>query len=306
MQAIKRILVVIDPTSREQPAFEAALALGKTFGARLDLFACEYREAHARYHPVELSTVQHFHDSILANLNKTVDEFAATVREANLEVGTEVVWAAPYYEEVTARARRLKPDLVVKATQYHSRIRRTLFTGSDWHLIRDCPSALLLVKQPSWPAAPTVLVCVDPLHVHAKPAALDEQMLDTGQLLASRFGGELHVLHVYAMPGPMEVLGDAASIAAMETPGEDEQTVERARKALAELAARHEIPAARLHFRIGRPAHDIIEAAADLEAAFVVMGAVARRRLERLFVGSTAEEVLDALPCNVLVEKPLR
>jgi len=42
------------------------------------------------------------------------------------------------------------------------------------------------------------------------------------------------------------------------------------------------------------------EAAADL----VVMGAIARNPFGRIFIGSTAERVLDRLPCDLLVVKP--
>jgi len=36
----------------------------------------------------------------------------------------------------------------------------------------------------------------------------------------------------------------------------------------------------------------------------VVMGALSRSGLKRLFIGNTAEAVLDALPCDVLIVKP--
>jgi universal stress protein E len=39
-------------------------------------------------------------------------------------------------------------------------------------------------------------------------------------------------------------------------------------------------------------------------AGIVVMGAVSRSALKRLFIGSTAEHLLDRLPCDVLVVKP--
>jgi universal stress protein E len=41
-----------------------------------------------------------------------------------------------------------------------------------------------------------------------------------------------------------------------------------------------------------------------LRADLLVMGAVSRSRLQELFVGSTAERVLDHLGCDVLVVKP--
>ena len=36
------------------------------------------------------------------------------------------------------------------------------------------------------------------------------------------------------------------------------------------------------------------------------MGAVSRSGLKRVFIGNTAERVLDDLPCDVLVVKPAR
>jgi universal stress protein E len=53
-------------------------------------------------------------------------------------------------------------------------------------------------------------------------------------------------------------------------------------------------------------AHECLQQAAKEHAAdFVVMGAIARRGLKRLFIGSTAERVLDRLPCDLVIIKPL-
>ena len=41
-------------------------------------------------------------------------------------------------------------------------------------------------------------------------------------------------------------------------------------------------------------------------ASVVVMGAVSRSALTRLFIGHTAERVIDALKCDVLIVKPRR
>ena len=44
--------------------------------------------------------------------------------------------------------------------------------------------------------------------------------------------------------------------------------------------------------------------AKKLRAGIVVMGGVSRSGLKRLVIGNTAEQVLDALACDVLVLKP--
>jgi len=54
---------------------------------------------------------------------------------------------------------------------------------------------------------------------------------------------------------------------------------------------------------VGRPAREILEEASAIEAGIVIMGAVSRGRLDRWFVGSTAEAVLDRLACNVWIER---
>jgi len=41
-----------------------------------------------------------------------------------------------------------------------------------------------------------------------------------------------------------------------------------------------------------------------VDAAVVVMGAISRSAIDRVFVGSTAERLLDELVCDVLVVKP--
>jgi universal stress protein E len=213
----------------------------------------------------------------------------------------EALWGTPFHEMVLARVAATRPDLVVKHSVHHNRIERTLFTGSDWHLIRDCPAPLLLVKDPPRLEAPRILACVDPLHAHDKPAALDHQLLQTAKTLAEQLGGEVHALHVFSIPTPVTVVGDAYIAAAAVPPAA--ATVDSAAAAFRRLMADHALPAERAHLRVGSPAREILAAVKDLDAGIVVMGAVSRGRLDRWFVGNTAEAVLDRLPSSVWVEK---
>jgi universal stress protein E len=58
------------------------------------------------------------------------------------------------------------------------------------------------------------------------------------------------------------------------------------------------------HIANAPPAIAIPLTAKRVGAKIVVMGAVSRSALKRVFIGNTAEQVLDALPCDVLVVKP--
>jgi universal stress protein E len=302
MNPLRNILTLMEPVADEQPAFEAAMVLARRFGSRLELLIGEFQDLHAAYFDPMTATLQEFHDSVMAGHRAMLERYVQAAAEQGVNALGEALWGTPFHEIVLARVAATQPDLVVKHSAFHNRIERTLFTGSDWHLIRDCPVPLLLVKDAGLLAGASVLTCVDPMHSHDKPATLDHQLLRRGAMLAEKLGGELHVLNVCAIPTPIGVVGDAY-VAALAMPP-DEEWVGRARASYRQLLAGYDIAGDRAHFRVGVPARDIVAAARELNAGIVLMGAVSRRRLERWFVGSTAESVLDRLPCNVWVEKP--
>ena len=302
MNPLRNILTLMEPSADEQPAFDASMVLAKRFGSRLELLIGEFQDLHAAYFDPMTATLQEFHDSVMAGHRAMLERRVEAAAEQGVNALGEALWGTPFHEIVLARVAATRPDLVVKHSAFHSRIERTLFTGSDWQLIRDCPVPLLLVKDAGRLAGVRVLACVDPLHSHDKPASLDHQLLRRGAMLADKLGGELHALNVCAIPAPIGVVGDAY-VAALAMPP-DEEWIGRARESYRRLMAGYDLPKDRVHFRVGVAARDIVAAARELDAGIVVMGAVSRRRLERWFVGSTAEAVLDRLPCNVWVEKP--
>ena len=302
MEALRNILVLMEPGSEAQPAFDAALLLARRVGARLELLMSDYQDLHAAYFSPPTATVQEFHDTVMSAHRAVLEKYARRAEDAGVPALCEALWGTPFHEVVLGRVAATQPDLVVKHSVHHNRIERTLFTGSDWHLIRDCPAPLLLVKAPARLEGTRLLVCVDPLHSHDKPAALDHRLLRTAKLLAGPLGGEVHALHVFSIPTPVTVVGDAYIAAAASAP--PEATVAAATSAFRQLMAVHSMPADRAHLTVGAPARDILATARELDAGLVIMGAVSRGRLDRWFVGNTAEAVLDRLACNVWVEKP--
>jgi universal stress protein E len=84
----------------------------------------------------------------------------------------------------------------------------------------------------------------------------------------------------------------------------ESQAAKQARAALERTVAAAGVPPARRHLVARHPADAIPQAARSTGAGIVVMGAVSRSGLKRLVVGDTAERILDALACDVLVVKP--
>jgi len=148
-----------------------------------------------------------------------------------------------------------------------------------------------------------VAAAIDPGHVYDRPLALDDQILAAARLLATSLGTSLQVLNAVlplvmteAAGGPLGIGGTLDVRAAVEA-----CTLRRAE--LESLVAAYGVSTSNLHVRLGVPSEVLPELAQELSAAVLVMGAVSRSGLQRLFIGSTAEQVLESLPCDALVVK---
>ena len=307
MKRLDRILAVYDPTSDAQPALAKAAFLADRFGATIELFICDFDPSLSGEPFFDTEKLRELREKFLAERVQCLEDAAADLRGRGISVETHVRWDNPLYRGIVARVRESSPDLVVKDTHYHSVIRRTVFTNTDWNLIRTCPAPLLLAKPGEWRAAPKVLAALDPGHAGDKPAALDHDILDCAQLLSSRLDGEVHAVHAF-FPAPL--LAVTTGVGGMPFAGGVAVTeiveAERRRIAavLAEIVAAHGLPPANVHLEQGSAAEVLPRLADTLPADVLVMGAVSRSRLQELFVGSTAERVLDRLACDVLVVKP--
>lgn len=286
------ILVVVDLTvGAEQAVLKRSAWLAKQAGARLELFACDYDPDLDSSH---LSTIwvpePGAREQLLLRHRRKLEEFAAPLRKQGLTVSVDVVWDHPFDRAILKKAAAHDYWLVAKETHHHNVVQRTLLSNIDWHLIRECPVPLLLVKDRPLAVEPNVLAAVDPVNEHDKPAALDDRIFSFGAELARVLRGHLHIMHAYATPLGAELPPDVVKVIAEEH-----------RAAMARFLDSHPVLGGRSHLYEGL-AHECLRKAAEEHSAdFVVMGAVARRGLRRLFIGSTAERVLDRLPCDVLV-----
>jgi len=220
-----------------------------------------------------------------------------------LEVSAHATWDYPTHEAIVRRAVSTRADVVVAATQPRSIGIRFFLTNTDWELIRQCPCPVLLVKAPRDYRKPVVLAAVDPLHAHAKPAKLDDRIMDAATSLTRILGGELHVMHVYK-PVTAIAPGPVGQPLALALPTEFEEThTARVTQVFDALAKKYGVPPKRRHLRMGEISSEIVNVAKRTRASIVVMGAVSRSGLRRIFIGSTAESTLDVMPCDVLIVK---
>jgi universal stress protein E len=196
-------------------------------------------------------------------------------------------------------------DLVMASLRVPTLPGRLWLQNTDWELIRQCPCPVLLVKSTrAYRARPVILAALDPFHAHAKPAALDQALLKTGDALAGALGGTLHAFHSYmplvsTLPVPMGPVVPIGFPQEMEDIHGQQVAV-----LFDKLAGAAGIPAARRHLHMGNVQDELNATVKDVQASIVVMGAVSRSGLRRVFIGNTAESVLNGIACDVLIVKP--
>ena len=305
MSKISKILCVVDPTTKAQPAVSRAEWLAKGTGAQIELMTCYYNEFLSGEPYFDSPGLENVQAELLDGHKKYLEEIAEPLRSAGLSVATAAIWDHPLYEGIVRHAVRCNANVVLKDTHHHAAISRALFSNTDWNLIRTCPVPLWLVKPHDLDDKPNFIAAVDPLNQHEKPAALDDEILTLSKSIAKDVGGEVHVFHSFdPRMAIATTTADAYAPVSLLYDEIEQQMREHHQRRFKEITQFYEISDEHAHIVAGLTHEELTKLAKKLNAAVVVMGAVARNRLKRLFIGATAERTLEHIPCDVLIVKP--
>ena len=296
------LAVVTDPFAAEQLAADKAAALARRLGARLTVFNSFMIPQPVN--DVPMGSHKLIIESAIRHRKERLEQTAARWRKQGVKVKVVVEWDYPAHEAIIRALRRQSADLVVTHSHRHGRIARWVLANTDWELIRHCPCPVWFVRSKALSRAPRLLVAVDPFHAHEKPARLDDRLLATAVGLTQHVGGTVDAAHAYHAP-----IGSAPGtiVEPFRVPSAAHVARERAAlvaRTMARLAARFDIDEKRSHVVEGEPALSIARLVSRRDIDVLVMGAVSRSASARAVIGNTAEKVIDAVDCDVLVVKP--
>lgn len=299
------ILAVVEPGIIPREVVARAVWLAERTGCKLNLLLCDADVTALAMDFYVSSETRTLADNLRSAQREILDDLAAPAKAANIDLALDVVDERPVGDAVLARALDMNPRFVVKGTEYHSDARRSIFVDTDWFLIRSCPYPLWLVKPHEMPAKPLIIAAVDPTHGEDESASVDRLIVQHAKAVAADVDGDVHLLHTYqALKG----IGAEATktFKPIRLPVEElsERIAREHREKLDALAASAGIAKSHTH-QLPGAARDVIPyVARDRSADLVVMGAVARWSGQRSAIGSTAERVLDHLPCDILIVRP--
>ncbi len=303
MSETSNLLVVVDPTASFHPAIERAAWLAKHLPASIELFLCDYS---SQLNDTRMgAAAEKAREMLLEKHRLHLMQLAEPLQADGLEVRVDARWGHPLHDCIIAKAVDARADWVIKDTHYHSALKRSIFSNTDWSLIRACPATLLLVKPRAPGQKPCIVAAVDPLHERDKPADLDHKISETAERLADKLGGELHAFNAFDVAATLAVSTDSMTMPIALPMREFAEAMRAAHtEAVDKLCDAHAIPAERRHVRQGGTRELLMALTDQLRADIVVMGAVSRSGLKGLFLGNTAEDVLDRLHCDLAIVKP--
>ncbi|MHC4427926.1 MAG: universal stress protein [Planctomycetota bacterium] len=285
------ILVPTDFSKTAERALDLAVQIALGHGAQIHLV-----------HAVEAVSMPSMPLEIQQTVTRNLADLEEVVRKAGLTVMSHYDATGKPWVVVAKAERRLAADLIVMGTHGRRRTPQVLGTTAD-RVIRSAQTPILTV-QPDVARPPeirTVLVATD----FSEEAAL---ATSAAVRLAGRMVGQtqpisLVLLHAWSTP---LVYGEPPWLVPKLPPtGEIEK---EARHTLESLAAtlRGDRVNVEVRVREGDAAEVITSEAERIKADLIALGTVGRSGLNRLLLGSVAEQVLHRAPCPVLtVRQPL-
>ncbi len=298
MDAIKRILAVIDPTKEQQHSLSRSIDLAKKSGATITAFLSIYDFSYEMTTMLSADEREAMREAVIKDRQEWLNEQIALYPE--LTIDSCVVWHNRPYEAIINTVINDGFDLVVKGTHQHDTLKSVIFTPTDWHLIRKCPAPVLLVKEKEWPAKGNILAAVNAVSENEQHLELNKRIINDARFICDLANATLNLVNAY----PATPVNIAIEIPEFN-PGVYNESVKKHHfESTLSLAEGFEIDQAHCHIEEGLPEDVIPDVAARLNSELVVIGTVGRTGLSAALVGNTAEHVIDSLDCDVLALKP--
>jgi nucleotide-binding universal stress UspA family protein len=234
-----------------------------------------------------------------------------------IKIETRVLIGTPFLE-IIREVLRNAHDLVIKCPESLVWLDR-LFSSDDKHLLRKCPCPVWMVRPQTGESFDRILAAVDvddsyPTKELKTHQALNEMVIELASSLAVSEFAELHVVHAWEAIGE-DIMRHGIF---MQKPENEvnayvdqvhrhhaqllDTLIKKVGARLGEDAADYINP--RIHMPKGSARKVIPEIANELQVDCIIMGTVARTGVPGLFMGNTAETILDQLDCSVLAIKP--
>lgn len=311
MKAFKNILYLCETQQGEDRGLARAVSLAHNNQAQLKVLDV-FPPMGAGYSiPTEAPSAEALMQAVMQAREQRLAELVDPYLD-KVDIQYECTAGTRFLEAIRSVLRN-DHDLVIKVAEDPPWLER-LFGSDDMHLLRKCPCPVWIMKANDKPNYEQIVAAVDidPDDPAADETHLNEDILELAGSVALSDFAALHLAHAWEAHQAGFV-----SLWASDPDKAEREITEATRRShqlgmdlltrkLREIVGddAHAYLSPRVHLLMG-PAHqEIPTLLKTLGADLVVMGTLARTGISGLFIGNTAETVLDRLDCAVLATKP--
>lgn len=297
MQRFKNILYFADGTKQPCHALRRAVALAETNNARLTVIDVieEYPPDRELEKRLGVKIERLLQDTRLAELEELIEPF----QKPDQLIYIRVLTGIPFVEVIRAVMQN-KHDLVIKASRPPDGMAERILGSTDLHLLRKCPCPVWIDRPDQPRPYQRILAAVDP----GRAIGQARLVLDLATSLARSEKATVEVLHAWRLEGESLLRSGRAGISRQEVDQLVAREREKHRAALDQLLEPYgwasEQP--NVHLVNGPATPSILSAATNVD--LIVMGTIGRTGMPGLFIGNTAENVMQNARASILAVKP--
>lgn len=301
MKRFKNILFFADGSDAPDHALERAFFLAENNNARLTVLDV--------IQPVDVpgELAERFAIDLLEMLKQQrldeLDRLVAAFRAEDSLIYSKVLVGTPFIEVIKAVTAH-GYDLVIKSARSSDGLSERLLGSTDLHLLRKCPCPVWVDRPGGAAQYEQVLAAVDPMAPAEDNCA--RLVMDLATSLANRESAKVNVVHAWKLNGESMLRDGRFRLSQTEFDLLLNQAESSHRERLQDLlryyglSPEHE----RVHLIKGEASTAIHQVSEDLNADLIVMGTLGRSGIPGLFIGNTAEEVLQNTKASILAVKP--
>jgi universal stress protein E len=301
MNRFKNVLYFADGMCSPSPALRRAVTLASTNDARLTVLDVIPDVAAPAVLDGRLDI--DLRGAMRADRERELDALIAPFTDSGVAITRRVATGIPFVEVVRAVIRDGHDMVIKQARPPDSFVKRTL-GSTDLHLLRKCPCPIWIDRAEAEMPYRTVLAAVDVAETGDERSA--QMIMDLATSLSDREGARLAVVHAWRLDGEALLRSGRMDISPEQVDLLLDETRERHRQRLGTLLADYGIQThdPGVHLIKGEPVPTVRDLSRELSADLIVMGTLGRSGVPGVFIGGTAEDLLQTTQASVLAIKP--
>ena len=300
MVKLNKILVIFDEKHEHQTAMVRALELAKLTGASIHIVATIFSTLNFSYSQLQIDTESILRDSLQKRLSNVLKTYIASLDKCDTEISYETLWSPRPAIDIAQICSNQSFDLLIKTANKHHLFDGIFHTPLDWHLLRECSCAVMLVSNNNHASHSPLIVAIDANTDDQAHSNLNNKLLNTANFISKLFHDQ--ILAVNACP-PLPVMTDL-EYASVDPASYLTDMKKIALKNTLKAVEDYNLDESNIKILEGIPEEVIPEFAEKIDSRLIILGTVSRSGLNGMFMGNTAEQLLHNLQCDILAIKP--